>query len=474
MAGRYITSAIDGKEYCKSNGRLLRHINSHGFATYREYYDEYIGKAQMCECGQVCAFCDKDIQYKRTCKDRKCIGRLIKEGKSKRTPEQEQNRVLKFQKTMKNITPEERTQIQQRKDANYLKKHGVKHRLQQQVDGATLELLQDKEWMTDQHIVQQKTAVEISNMLGVGITTATNWIHRHEIPIQHHNTSQGHRDLLEFINGITNDEVLTNDRQLISPLELDIVIPARHLAIEYNGVFWHSELNGKDRRYHLDKTEKTNAAGLRLIHISEVEWLLNTDLVKSRLISIFKTTNRIYGRATTIRLVDAPTQQEFLSTYHLQGYCPASVGIALEYDGAIVSMMTFGKSRFDTNHEWELLRYASIFNTTIVGGATKMFKWFITNINPASVVSYCSVNWNTGSVYKIMGFEHSYRSPPGYYYFETKNPLRLWSRNKFQKHKQAKILETFDPQLTEWQNMVNNNYDRIWNCGNDVYSWTAP
>jgi hypothetical protein len=52
-----------------------------------------------------------------------------------------------------------------------------------------------------------------------------------------------------------------------------------------------------------------------------------------------------------------------------------------------------------------------------------------------------------------------------------KTLLLILSRLKCQKHKLQNILETFDPSLTEWENLQLNDYDRIWDCGVLTYVW---
>ena len=70
----------------------------------------------------------------------------------------------------------------------------------------------------------------------------------------------------------------SSDRSVIPPLELDIVIPEHNLAIEFNGLLWHSEKYGKDRNYHSHKTNLCAEKGYRLIHIWEDDWRDRKDI----------------------------------------------------------------------------------------------------------------------------------------------------------------------------------------------------
>jgi hypothetical protein len=85
------------------------------------------------------------------------------------------------------------------------------------------------------------------------------------------------------------------------------------------------------------------------------------------------------------------------------------------------------------------------------------------------LVSYANRRWSEGGLYKAIGFEHTHNSTPNYFYFKE-NTMLLESRNKYQKHKLSKVLEDFNPNDTEVQNMFGNGYRRIWDCGNMVFT----
>ncbi len=78
--------------------------------------------------------------------------------------------------------------------------------------------------------------------------------------------------------------VIHNDRQLIAPLELDIFIPQKNLAIEFNGIYWHSTEFIIDKWYHQKKVELCYRKGVRLLHIWENEWLENIKKVKKHIV----------------------------------------------------------------------------------------------------------------------------------------------------------------------------------------------
>jgi hypothetical protein len=258
-----------------------------------------------------------------------------------------------------------------------------------------------------------------------------------------------------------------NDKSVLGGKELDIYIPDLKLAIECNGIYWHSEIAGKkSKTYHLDKTESCAQKGIRLIQVFETEWNDRKDIVKS-IVSVKKDVV-IYARKCNIVTLDRSTEREFLESNHIQGYVASKVCYGLEYNGEIISMMSFGSPRYSKKYEWELLRYSNRIDVAISGSANKLFKHFCETNAPETVVSYSDRRLFTGDVYEKLGFDFMHNSSPNYFYLHWNNKY-LESRQKYQKHKLSSLLEAYDPNLSEWENMQNNGYDRIWDCGNSVW-----
>ena len=277
--------------------------------------------------------------------------------------------------------------------------------------------------------------------------------------------SRAEEEITNFIRKFLPDAtVLNNYRGLISPQEVDIYIPSHNLAIEFNGLYWHSESQGKDKRYHLDKTLACNEQGVRLVHIFEDEWRDKRQIVQNRLKHLLGITPyKIFARRCEVRNVPNYLATKFLNKYHIQGAVNASVNLGLFYKNRLVALMTFSKSRFNKNYDYELLRYCTIGNFTIIGGADKLFAYFKRNYDFSSIVSYADRRWSDGNLYRKLNFIEVSSSAPAYYY--TTGEERF-NRVKFQKHKLANILEVFDPTLSEFENMVINGYHRVWDCGN--------
>jgi len=283
--------------------------------------------------------------------------------------------------------------------------------------------------------------------------------------------SYAEKEISDYIRTILpHVTIIENDRSVLSGKELDIYIPEKKIAIEYNGNYWHSESTGnKDKNYHLNKTKKCNEQNIRLIHIFEDEWLYKQDIVKNRLKHILGIqTKKIYGRNTVVREISPKEKGEFLEKTHIQGNDKSKIKIGLFYENELVSVMTFSKRVIFKNQQWELSRFSTKYN--VIGGASKLLKYFVRTYNPEKIISYSDIRWNTGKIYETLGFIEVKQTPPGYFYLLNNQRI---NRINFQKHKLNEKLEVFDVNLTEWQNMQLNGYDRIWDCGNYKYIWES-
>ena len=198
----------------------------------------------------------------------------------------------------------------------------------------------------------------------------------------------------------------TNVRSIISK-ELDIYIPSKKIAIEFNGIYWHSDKH-KYQKYHIDKFNACKDAGIQLISIWEDQYITKYDIVKSLILSklgIYK--QRIFARKCSIVQISSNDAYKFYSLNHLQGNCSATFHFGLLYDNDIVAAMSFGKRSIghNDNKQWELIRYCVKQNIQVIGGASKLFKYAINQIQPEQIISWSSNDISNGSMYKELGFE---------------------------------------------------------------------
>jgi len=267
-----------------------------------------------------------------------------------------------------------------------------------------------------------------------------------------------------------NISYIRNTYKMISNLQLDFYFPEKNVAVEFNGNYWHSELSGgKNSKYHLNKLELSKDKGIQLFHIFEYDWNNNKSIIKSIILNSLGLNSIIYARKTKVIVLDKSQVKNFLNDNHNQGYNSSTINLGLYHNDELVSVMTFSKSRYNKKYEWELIRFCNKLNHNVIGGAQKLFSYFIKTYNPTSIITYSERRLFTGKVYEKLGFEFLHFSAPNYLY--TNNYQDFYSRIKFQKHKLSNLLEIFNPDLTEWENMRLNGWDRIWDCGNSVWEW---
>jgi hypothetical protein len=278
-------------------------------------------------------------------------------------------------------------------------------------------------------------------------------------------SSVGEMEIADFIRSL-NLEIITNDRTILKGKELDIFISEKNIAIEYNGLYWHSELSGgKEKDYHEKKTQKCREKGIDLIHVFSDEWIFKKDIVKSILLNkLGLNEKRIYARKCIVKEIKSSDAIIFYNLNHIQGGINSSVNLGLFFENEMISVMSFSKSRFEKDTT-ELTRFASKKGCSVVGGFGKLFKHYINNYKFNEITTYADIRFFDGNVYERNGFKFSHQSQPNYYYLDSDYNYR-YSRIKFQKYKLADLLENFDEDKTEWENMIKNGFDRIWDCGN--------
>jgi hypothetical protein len=276
--------------------------------------------------------------------------------------------------------------------------------------------------------------------------------------------SKGEKEIIEYIRTIAPEcIIIEKDRTILNGKELDIVLPEYKIAIEYNGIYWHSESKLHDKKYHLNKSKKSSLNGYSLIHIFDYQWYQKQDIIKSIISTKLKKNISIPARKCIVKKIKSKAKNEFLNKTHLQGQCNSRVNLGLYYNNELVAVCTFGRARYTKQFEYELIRFSSELNCTIVGGFSKLISHFIKMYNPKNIFTYCDRAISNGNVYTKNNFKLIGVTGSNYFYFKGAN---VYSREVFQKHKLSNKISIFDRNLTEYENMLINGYDRYWDCGN--------
>jgi very-short-patch-repair endonuclease len=275
------------------------------------------------------------------------------------------------------------------------------------------------------------------------------------------------KELKEYVESL-GLKVDHYDRDFLGPYGADIVIEDKKVIIEYDGIYWHSELY-KDSGYHLEKKLLAEDKGYTLIHVFSDEWVYKRDIVKSRIRHILGCpgATRLYPRKCQIRQVEPREYREFLDRNHIQGSVNSRWAYGLYSGDRLVSLMTFGMSRYEENTV-ELLRFCSDMDFVIPGAAGKLFNHFIkSQLDISEIVSYADMRWSSGNAfYTKLGFELEAMSEPGY--FIVDGDVRR-NRMNYQRHR---IAGPDDEGKTEHEITLERGLYRIYDCGQLKYKWT--
>lgn len=241
------------------------------------------------------------------------------------------------------------------------------------------------------------------------------------------------------------------------------------LIIYYNKLLNSSEL-------FLEKLEIFNRYSneIKTINIFEDQWLDRKEVVKSRLLNLLNKSKRVYARKCVIKEVSYKEKKEFIDENHLQGDVRSRVNLGLYYEDELISIMTLGGLRKNLGQvskegSYELLRFCNKLNVSNIGGASKLFKYFINNYEVSNVISYADRSWSSGELYEKMNFTKSEtKIIPNYFYI-----IDGTRKNRFGYRKDILVSAGFDKNMTEVAIQHSRGYYRIFDLGSYKYEWSS-
>lgn len=281
----------------------------------------------------------------------------------------------------------------------------------------------------------------------------------------------------EFRSIITNfyhGEIIFNDHKILNGKELDIYIPDKNIAIEFNGVLWHSfgtnwPNNAKDEKEeknrHYLKFKSCEEQGIQLLQFTDLDWKNKKDIVLNIIKAKLNLLNhRIYARNCIVKQISKKEKKVFCAANHLQGDGHSQIELGLFYNNELVSVMTFGKRKITKAvPEMEIIRYCNKIDYNIIGGASKLLSYFLKNFNCKKLITYSDNCISNGNIYKKLGFTFLRETKWNYWYID-KNKNKLFHRSNFMRHK----LNTL---LTEKEEMYSRGYRRYYDAGNRVFEF---
>jgi hypothetical protein len=315
------------------------------------------------------------------------------------------------------------------------------------------------------------TLDQAKDHLGVSLRTVLNYASKHALrgifsKVKITTSEILIKDLLTELIGFDNFEM--NRREIIAPMELDFFIPDKNLAIEVNGLYWHSEIGGgRGRSYHFTKWKRCLEKNITLLQFSSFEIQNKFELVKSRIKRYLGISVPVVGsRKLSIEMLDNyQIERDFLDEWHLQGSTTnRNFVLAAYHQGEMVAISTW---KINKNIA-ELVRFATRTDQSYPGLLSRMIKRFVCETGFfGTIISYSSNNYGFGKLYASSGFSRIGYTAPGYRY--TTDYTDTYSRLEFQKHKLRELFGLDDDYVSirsEWEIMQDFGFDRVWDSGN--------
>ncbi|VVC06396.1 Uncharacterised protein [uncultured archaeon] len=339
--------------------------------------------------------------------------------------------------------PAQNSEIQKRTKNTSQARYGVKFATQRNYNSLAREILFDKEKFSKK--LKEMDVPGLALYLNVSETTILNFHHSYDL-----NLIQSNRSLyeIEFDGWLKEHRIgaQLNNRILCSPCEIDFYIPEHHLAIEFDGLYWHSNYF-KTSEYHLKKTEQCLTQGIHLIHIFEDEWKTKKNICKDiilRELNIFS--RELQSNDCAIQEISDEISKKFLDENCLQGYDPSLANLGLLYKNELVCLLSFDKR----NEQWEIIRFATKLGVKILGGHEKLWNYFIQQYCPDSVAITLDRRWFDGKKLKQLGF-----------FLESQGAPICW-------------LTDYNIRIPFGVIDANTNIlGKIWDCGNDKWVWKS-
>lgn len=285
-------------------------------------------------------------------------------------------------------------------------------------------------------------------------------------------------EIKDIINTMYNGKCIENSRSIIPPLELDLYYPEKNVAIEFNGNYWHDE-NHKPKDYHFNKFKLCKDKNIRLVSIYESDWYNKRDNIINLLKNIFIESKVIYARSCAISKLDYKAKSAFINKYHFYGDSnQGAISYGLYYNDELVSVMSFGNLRgqhklHNNKDHYELVRFVTKDNMRIIGGASKLFKKFISEYHPVYIICYSDNDFFTGETYNKLGFKLKslgksidYQWVKGTKALSRHECMASKLLEKYDKYRNINITGSIEDYV-----MHDLGYNKLYRCGNSIWEY---
>lgn len=291
-------------------------------------------------------------------------------------------------------------------------------------------------------------------------------------PIVFHNYIPAYQRINKYTN-ILKARVFNNAKLFTEISDTTVTLYDKNLNHAIIIIPLDSSMANSKSIFLASQTLEKNNINYTILFEDELE--NNIELVIQKLIHYTKqsTTKSIHARKCEIKLIDSIEKKNLLVKNHTQGNDNSQIFIGAYYENVLVAVMTFSQPRIAmggknnvNKTKWELCRFCTDVNYRIPGIASKLLSYFKNNFNWSEIYSYADRRWSTGNLYEKIGFTLTTINPPDYCYVIDGIRKHRWNyRRDMIKH----TLPDYDPTLTEYENMTNHGYYRLWDCGKLKY-----
>jgi len=349
---------------------------------------------------------------------------------------------------------------------------------------------EDPEHYVKNNFVTSPSMSQLADHLGIRSSTLGQFLISHDLKhLVGFVRSEMEQEVIEYIQSIDSSVSLkVDDRTVIKPLEIDIYLPDYQFGIECNPTATHNSTNDpwnsnpKSLMYHKNKTDLCEENNIFLFHIFGHEWTHKRVIIESMIRNVLnKNNNVIYARKCDVREVSAAEAYQFLEDNHRQGGVQSAIRLGLYHDDRLVSLMTFGKMRNtigtgkdDLTDTYELVRFCNVLNTSVVGGASKLFKHFIRKYQPEAIRSFSDRAHTRGNLYKTLGFKEIRRSEAGYVWVDVATDMAYHRINAQKKNLKSFLKDdSIDLTKSETYIMETHGFVRVYDSGTITWEWRA-
>jgi hypothetical protein len=346
-----------------------------------------------------------------------------------------------------------------------LEKYGVEHHGKLNYNPDYLDTFNNPDKFKE--LLYEHGTYGLADLVNCDTTTIYKYAIDNNIPLPPRPNSYQEEIVHEFLENNNIPHSMNTKKILPSGLELDFYLPEHNLAIEINGLYYHSEKSGgKSRSYHYNKWKECNDLGITLLSINEDEFYDRQQFWFNKILYMTGKLSLTKLHARKCKVVELDNVSDFLNEHHLQGSNASKYKFGLTYEDQLVSVMTFSKPRGNQIGTIDLSRFCNHSGYMVSGGASKLLSHFVKTYGHLykEIISFSDNNYSNGNVYKSLGLNLDKNLPPDYKYI-----IKGKTYHKAGFRKSAIFRKNDIPSdmmnSPEWELMQYLGYDRIWDTG---------